>query len=786
MKHLKIVLTLTIVVVLFSGLVFIAESVTTPIIQERLIREANEAKFEVLPTLNDTYDLSYNIPDSSENYDLEGTSVIGVYYEEGFGYIYEAQFQGYQSKIRYMIGINEAGEITGYKTLEQGDTPGLGAEINNSEYWEQFKGMSFNTALNQEFDGISGATVTSTGWKESVAKVVDFHVNTVLGYTYVDVTDSVDVTGVTKAEEVQKDGSVLEVSYTVEFETQYSSAPNRYFVTFKIGQGIKSLEILEANDTDIYGAHIADPEFSEQFTNMSYEAAMGGEYDDLGGATYTVTLEAFTATMDKLLAYHNQAYEGAAPETDEERLLRYKDEISVKNGTFEDVTGDYDLTDTYITKVEMVTADGASDPSYVVLSFTFPGYINDIEALLGIDLAADKISGFRVVSENETDGIGDRILEEEFLSQFDDFSLLGAKYGVYDAIGGSSQTTGTQLTAGFDNVITFYQEAFMGLGNTSELTEAQILQQKITSLFPEQFSLNDVSGDYVLSNDVVKVIEVKDFSGTLLGYAFLAEGVGASYDGPTTIEYLIGIAPDKTFVGFEMLDDSETPGKADPYYLVEYAEQFIGLDIENLDYPIDAVAGSTLTHVKIMDSAERIARFYVETILEQEFAREEPSPVDQAILEAAYPGATTFNSVYMDYAYSDSILNIYEATDGTNVLGYVYIGAATGKGAEPIVFAWGINNSGITQQIEIISHSETWQEVVNCGDYCSPEYDGSDGIFPDTPWLATQFEGIDIANIQTTETIDDISGVSVTTSGLREAAIAIVTYHNDENVGGAN
>jgi hypothetical protein len=248
---------------------------------------------------------------------------------------------------------------------------------------------------------------------------------------------------------------------------------------------------------------------------------------------------------------------------------------------------------------------------------------------------------------------------------------------------------------------------------------------------------------------------------------------------------MLVINPDKTFAGFELFDDNETPGKADPYYLVEYATQFVGLNIEELDYPIDEVAGSTLTHVAIMESAEAIARFFVEEIMGSVFARPEPTVVDQAILELAFPGVTDFTSVYATLPYSEYLVNVYEARIGGVLQGYVYIGEASGKGATKIQFAWGINETGITEQIEIISHSETWQAVVTCGEYCSPEYDGSDGIFPETPWLASQFEGIDIANITTTAAIDDISGVSITTSGMREAAEAIVAYHND-NVGGAS
>ena len=89
------------------------------------------------------------------------------------------------------------------------------------------------------------------------------------------------------------------------------------------------------------------------------------------------------------------------------------------------------------------------------------------------------------------------------------------------------------------------------------------------------------------------------------------------------------------FAGFEMLEDTDTPGRADPYYLVEQAEQFVGVDIEVDGYPIDAVSQSTITHNAIMDSALNIARFFVEEVLGQGFNRPAPTVVDQAVLELA-------------------------------------------------------------------------------------------------------------------------------------------------------
>jgi hypothetical protein len=135
--------------------------------------------------------------------------------------------------------------------------------------------------------------------------------------------------------------------------------------------------------------------------------------------------------------------------------------------------------------------------------------------------------------------------------------------------------------------------------------------------------------------------------------------------------------------------------------------------------------------------------------------------------------------VYEPMPYGEGIGNIYEAYNGATLLGYVYVASATGYGNDPILFAWGINVSGITEKIIIIDHGESWAFAE---EYAS--YNGSSGYFPDTPWLANEFEGITLADVLTTD-IDTIAGVSTTGNGMKAVAEVIAQYHED-NIGGGS
>jgi hypothetical protein len=205
------------------------------------------------------------------------------------------------------------------------------------------------------------------------------------------------------------------------------------------------------------------------------------------------------------------------------------------------------------------------------------------------------------------------------------------------------------------------------------------------------------------------------------------------------------------------------------------------LDIRAIAYPIDAVAGSTLTHNAIMDAAEGLAEFFTVEILGEEWARPEPVAVDDATLLLAFPGGVTFTSIYLDNPFNENIVNIYEVKDGLDVVqGVVYIGEADGNNGT-IRFAWGIKNDGSTSLIEIISGFETWNQASYEG------YDESQGTyFPSSPWLAAQFEGVVLAEVLTTNPIDTVAGVSTTTDGMTVAAEAIAQYHSDNSVGGGS
>jgi len=93
-------------------------------------------------------------------------------------------------------------------------------------------------------------------------------------------------------------------------------------------------------------------------------------------------------------------------------------------------------------------------------------------------------------------------------------------------------------------------------------------EKAIFKIFPEAKNYDKESAG---EEDVFKV---KDESGKLLGYAFIAKGNG--YQGVITI--MAGIKPDlETMVGIEVLDSQETPGLGQEITTEKFESQFKGL-----------------------------------------------------------------------------------------------------------------------------------------------------------------------------------------------------------------
>ena len=102
---------------------------------------------------------------------------------QNVGYVIDVTSKnGYGGDVQMAVGITNEGEITAFSVVSHSETPGLGARATESEFADQFSGLSALTAIsfsktganrdNNEIDAISGATITTTAVTNAVNQAI--------------------------------------------------------------------------------------------------------------------------------------------------------------------------------------------------------------------------------------------------------------------------------------------------------------------------------------------------------------------------------------------------------------------------------------------------------------------------------------------------------------------------------------------------------------------------------------------------------------------------------------
>lgn len=170
-EMIKLGLILVIYAVASCTILAIVNNITSPKIKQNQINKANNAMkvvFENANSFENALDYSSLVVNSITISDLylakqDDKIVGGVVQVAGPTY----------DKAKIMLGVNLDGTISGVQFLENTDSPGFGLKASDSTYklangktfYGQFVGKdsSKGFTVNENFDGISGATITSVG-----------------------------------------------------------------------------------------------------------------------------------------------------------------------------------------------------------------------------------------------------------------------------------------------------------------------------------------------------------------------------------------------------------------------------------------------------------------------------------------------------------------------------------------------------------------------------------------------------------------------------------------------
>ncbi|MBQ8207755.1 MAG: RnfABCDGE type electron transport complex subunit G [Clostridia bacterium] len=97
------------------------------------------------------------------------------------GYCVSVSPGGFGGDVNLMVGVNSDGSVIGVRVVSHSETPGLGSRIEADSFLSQFVGKSGSVAEGQDYDIISGSTVSSDAVAAGVNTALDALSNMLTG-----------------------------------------------------------------------------------------------------------------------------------------------------------------------------------------------------------------------------------------------------------------------------------------------------------------------------------------------------------------------------------------------------------------------------------------------------------------------------------------------------------------------------------------------------------------------------------------------------------------------------
>ena len=159
MKTVKITLFLAIVACLSGLSIGLVNSFTSPIIEQNAIAAEKQNLELIFPNGNFT---------AVDYIDDDGV-ITGVYKVADKGFVFKATAKGYNASnpIVTLIGMDTEGVIVNVVALEEQETKGVGTKCFEEE---NVQNLYIGKTLDQQVDGITGATFTSEAMKIMIGK----------------------------------------------------------------------------------------------------------------------------------------------------------------------------------------------------------------------------------------------------------------------------------------------------------------------------------------------------------------------------------------------------------------------------------------------------------------------------------------------------------------------------------------------------------------------------------------------------------------------------------------
>lgn len=273
-----------------------------------------------------------------------------------------------------------------------------------------------------------------------------------------------------------------------------------------------------------------------------------------------------------------------------------------------------------VTDVLAVHGNDGKTEGYIIVSTSPNGYGGEIQVAFGIK--DDKLTGFTVIKNNETAGLGSKCTEPEFTGQFAGKSasvLTYTKSGAssdteIDAISGATITTNA-VTEAVNAGIIFYQENF---GGGVQEAEAPDLTEFYKQAYPGATEFTDVENAETMIAESEKLLAdcglsdctIKEIKSVNDGEGFVVSSTGIGFAKSAPIQIAIGIK-DNELTGYAVVNHMETEGYGAACAEEPFAGQFAGKKASVMTPDdIDAISGATFTTKGITNAVNAAIVFY--------------------------------------------------------------------------------------------------------------------------------------------------------------------------------
>lgn len=165
-KSLKDVIVLVAICVVFGTILAVVNSITAPIIAERLEGAANQAYEAVMPGAAGFEDVDLTA------YELPATVKEAKRETSGKGFAIKLEIKGYDNGMIVIVGVSSEGIVTGATCIESKETNGV-----EKSYGDNFLNKDLDGA--KAVDTVAGSTLTSTAYRTVVVDAIN--ASTILG-----------------------------------------------------------------------------------------------------------------------------------------------------------------------------------------------------------------------------------------------------------------------------------------------------------------------------------------------------------------------------------------------------------------------------------------------------------------------------------------------------------------------------------------------------------------------------------------------------------------------------